>query len=155
LTGVWCSTETKARETALAVVAERPLAVHESEELGENDRSATGYLPGEEFEQVADLFFAHPHESVRGWERAIDAQRRIVAAVAAVLADERSGRGDVLVVAHGAVGALLLCHLRGVPITLDLDQPGPGGNLFEVARATVAEHRHDAAAGWRPLESML
>ena len=47
--------------------------------LGENDRSSTGYLPKAEFEAVADAFFARPEESVRGWERAVDAQRRIVA----------------------------------------------------------------------------
>ena len=48
--------------------------------IGENDRSATGFLPREEFWATADLFFAHPTESIRGWERAIDAQARIVAA---------------------------------------------------------------------------
>lgn len=71
---------------------------------------------------MADEFFARPEVSVRGWERAVDAQGRIVTAVTELLADERSGAGDVLVVAHGAVGTLLLCHLLGRPITRQLDQ---------------------------------
>lgn len=36
----------------------------------ENDRSSTGFLPPEEFEVVADAFFAQPGVSVRGWETA-------------------------------------------------------------------------------------
>jgi hypothetical protein len=45
--------------------------------LGENDRSAAGYLAQQEFEAIVDAFFAQPQTSVRGWERAADAQTRI------------------------------------------------------------------------------
>jgi broad specificity phosphatase PhoE len=34
--------------------------------------------------------------------------------------------GDILVAAHGAVGALLRGHLLGAPISRALDQPGAG-----------------------------
>ncbi len=87
------------------------------------DRSATGYLPPAEFEAVADGFSARPHDSVRGWERAVDAQRRVVAAVERAVA---AADGDLVVVSHGGVGALLLCHLLGVPIDRRYDQPGQG-----------------------------
>lgn len=80
----------------------------------------------------------------------MDAQRRIVAAVTGVLGDGRSDAGDVLVVAHGAVGTLLLCHLLGVPITRQLDQLGPGGNVFSADRITLRPH-----STWQPLESFL
>jgi broad specificity phosphatase PhoE len=73
---------------------------------------------------MAEAFFANPEASVRGWERAADAQARIVAAVRAVV--EESPEGDVLVAAHGAVGALLRGHLLGAPISRALDQPGQG-----------------------------
>ena len=123
---VFSSAERKARDAA-RIVADRfgfqPAIVTE---LGENDRSATGYLPRAEFEATADLFFAHPERSVRGWERAIDAQRRIVAALERVIA-EAPGLGDIAVISHGGVGALLLCHLKGVPISRAEDQPGAGG----------------------------
>jgi hypothetical protein len=46
--------------------------------MHENDRSATGFLPPDEFETVANRLFAEPLVSIRGWERAIDAQLRIV-----------------------------------------------------------------------------
>ena len=47
--------------------------------MGENDRSATGFLPGPDFEAMADRFFAQPDQSAEGWERAVDAQARIMA----------------------------------------------------------------------------
>jgi broad specificity phosphatase PhoE len=78
---VWCSTERKARDGAQILAGHLGLPITELAELGENDRSATGYLPKAGFETVPDQFFAHPEQSVRGWERGIDAQRRIVGAV--------------------------------------------------------------------------
>jgi broad specificity phosphatase PhoE len=114
--------------------------------LGENDRSSTGYLPKAEFETVADAFFASPEASVRGWERAVDAQRRIVTAVDHALA-MASGDGDVAIIAHGGVGALLLCHLKGVPISRTEDQPGQGGgNLYSFDAAT-----RRLVSGWRSI----
>lgn len=131
LVAVFCSAERKARETAdLLGLPPRVRAA-----MGENDRSATGYLPAAEFEATADRFFAHPRESIRGWERAVDAQARIVGAVATALAE--APPGEVAIVAHGGVGALLRCHLAGVAISRAEDQPpGGGGHLFAFDRAT-------------------
>ncbi|MFZ5730653.1 MAG: histidine phosphatase family protein, partial [Pseudomonadota bacterium] len=92
---------------------------------GENDRSATGFVPPDPFERLADAFFAHPEESVRGWETAAAAQGRIVAATMEIL-QAHPGPGDVAIVAHGGVGTLLLCHLKGLPIARAHDQPHQG-----------------------------
>ncbi|WP_426955417.1 histidine phosphatase family protein [Muricoccus radiodurans] len=121
---VWASTEAKAIEGAGLLAARFGLGVRVLEELGENDRSATGYLPPPEFQAMADAFFARPEESVRGWERAVDAQARIVAAVRAVRAE--SPAGDLAIVAHGGVGALLRAWLAGAPISRSWDQPAQG-----------------------------
>ncbi len=100
--------------------------------LHENDRSATGYLPPEEFEQVADAFFANPREPVRGWERAIDAQARVVTTLKRLVAGVR--QGDIAVVAHGGIGALFRAHLLDAPIDRTHDQPrGGGGHVMVVA----------------------
>jgi broad specificity phosphatase PhoE len=121
---VWASTETKAIEAAGILAGALGLAVAVDARLDENDRSATGFLPPAEFQRVADAFFARPQESVRGWERAIDAQQRVVAAFDAIAA--RPASGDVAIVAHGGVGTLLLCHLTKLPISRDHDQPSQG-----------------------------
>jgi broad specificity phosphatase PhoE len=115
--------------------------------LGENDRSATGYLTRDESEATADEFFARPDESIRGWERAADAQRRIVSAVEQVITLS-DANGDIAIVAHGGVGALLLCHLKGVPISRTEDQPiGGGGNFFSFDAAG-----RRLLSGWRPID---
>ena len=134
------SDEAKAVEAAEIVAGVHGLAVEIRPATHENDRSATGYLPAEAFERHADAFFAHPTESVAGWERALDAQARIVAALADLISGS-GPEGDVLVVGHGAVGTLWICHLAGVPIDRGWDQPSPG-HLVEVDRETGAlQHR--------------
>jgi broad specificity phosphatase PhoE len=143
LASVWASRETKAIEAAGLLAGRFGLSVHVHEGLGENDRSATGFLPPEEFQRTADAFFADPEGSVRGWERAVDAQSRMAAAVNEVL--DRSGEGDVAIVAHGGVGTLLLCLYRGVPISRAHDQPHEG-HVWTFERET-----RTVLSGWRPI----
>ena len=144
---VFSSAERKARDMAEILGAHLGLTPEVEPALGENDRSATGYLLRAEFERTADAFFAHPETSIRGWERAVDAQARIVAAVARLLA-QAAPEGDIAIVAHGGVGALLLCHLTGAPISRAADQPGEGGgNRFVF---TLPGWR--LASGWMPID---
>jgi broad specificity phosphatase PhoE len=89
-------------------------------------------LPRDEFGTVASQFFAQPLVSVQGWERAIDAQLRIVREVEHVLARNRTG--DLLFVGHGAVGTLLLCHYSGFAIDRAYDQPAGGGHYFSFVK---------------------
>ncbi len=75
------STERKAVDGAAILGAHLGLRPVTHPGLGENDRSSTGYLAKPKFEAMADAFFAHPEQSVAGWERAVDAQMRIIAAM--------------------------------------------------------------------------
>lgn len=126
------SDETKAVEAA-AILADKiglQPVIHPG--MGENDRSPTGFIPPEAFEQAADAFFAAPDKSFRGWETARAAQSRIVAAIDNAMG-VHAQNGPILFVGHGAVGTLLKCHLAGRPIGRSEDQqsaaPG-GGNIF-------------------------
>jgi broad specificity phosphatase PhoE len=119
-----CSTERKAIAVAELMSHHLRVPCTAYAGLGENDRSATGYLPKEEFEAMADAFFARPGQSVRGWETACAAQARIVETVERVLRE--APFLDVAIVAHGGVGALLRCHLKGVPVSRSEDQPRQG-----------------------------
>lgn len=123
------SDETKALETATPLALALGVALEVRPRMHENDRSATGFLLPQEFEAVADQFFAEPATSVRGWETAECAQRRIVAEVEACLAGPQDG--DILFVGHGGVGTLLFCALSGIGIDRRFDQgPGGGGCWF-------------------------
>lgn len=124
IASVWASTETKAIEAAGILAAAIGCGVGVDAALGENDRRSTGFLPPFEFEHVADGFFAEPQISVRGWERAVDAQRRVLGATRAIVGRHR--KGDLAIVAHGAVGTLLFCALSDRPISRSLDQPSQG-----------------------------
>jgi len=140
------SSETKAVETAEILAKVAGLTVEVIPDTHENDRSATGFLPPPIFEQAADWFFAHPQESFRGWERAIDAQARIVRAVMPIL-DTQPNDAPIAFVGHGGVGTLLRCHLAGAPISRDRDQPAGGGNLFAFSLAD-----RSLTCDWTPME---
>ena len=140
VTAVYCSTEQKAIDGAEILAQHRSLDFSRIEDLGENDRSATGFLPPDEFERVADEFFRFPDRSVRGWERAIDAQARVVRAVEEIAAKDKTS-GAIAIVSHGAVGTLLYCHLAGEPIDRRRDQPpNGGGNYYRFTLSPRAAH---------------
>lgn len=145
LSAIYCSTERKARDGAALLCGLRGLTPIERADLGENDRSSTGYLPPEEFQATADAFFAEPESSIRGWARAVDEQARIADALEAVM---EQASGNVAVVSHGAVGALALAHYLGQPISRALDQPGAsGGHFFALSIA-----QRSVLHGWRPVD---
>jgi broad specificity phosphatase PhoE len=129
VTSIYCSKEQKAIDGARILSEHLSLNHSEVPELGENDRSTTGFLPPEEFELVANEFFANPYRSVRGWERAIDAQTRIVQAISRIADTDRTS-GSMAIISHGAVGTLLYCQLAGQEITRRWDQPANGGGNF-------------------------
>lgn len=142
------SDEAKALETAGPVALALGVDVEIRPGMGENDRSATGFLPPAEFERVADEFFARPFDSIRGWETATDAQRRILSEVDDCLAGPQDG--DVLLVGHGGVGTLLFCALSGVGIDRRFDQgPGGGGCWFQFGLGD-RKPRH----GWKQMERL-
>lgn len=144
---VFCSDERKALDGATILADHLGLNLNVDTTLAENDRSATGYLPHAEFQQVADEFFARPTESVRGWERAVDAQRRIAGAVSR-LAERVPDGTSIAVVSHGGVGALLLCHIKDVPIGRSEEQPGTAGGHYFVCDFPGPVLRH----AWKPID---
>lgn len=140
------SDEVKAVETAEILAKAAGIIPEQVESMHENDRSATGFLPPPAFEAAADWFFAHPHQSFHGWERAIDAQSRIVSAVDAVLS-AHDPTIPIAFIGHGGVGTLLKCHLSGQIISRSTDQPPGGGNLFCF---TLADRR--ISCDWTAME---
>ena len=141
------SAETKAVETAGPIAKALGCKLEIRPEMHENDRSATGFLPPDEFETVADQFFAFPDKSVRGWETAQAAQSRIVAEMQDCL--RLYPDGDVLFVGHGGVGTLLFCHLSGLDISREYDQGNGGGYFFEFTSL-----QSKPKSRWQPLEDL-
>ena len=144
---VWCSCERKATMGAEILSRRLGLGFAEIEALGENDRSATGFVRPPRFWDLVDAFFSKPDESIEGWETARDAQKRIVGALQAVC--QQSPDGDIALVAHGGVGALTLAYLNNQPISRNFDQPNQG-NWFAFDRQTFRPK-----TGWLSLETTV
>ncbi|MCZ2500475.1 histidine phosphatase family protein, partial [Xylophilus sp. Kf1] len=79
------SPEPTAMETAGPLAEALGLTVDVRENMHENDRSSTDFLSKRELEQASSAFFSQPEKSVRGWEAASAAQRRIMSEVDACL----------------------------------------------------------------------
>lgn len=149
---VFSSTERKAMDLAETILARGSARLVADPTFGENDRSATGFLPPDLFETTADRFFAAPGESIEGWEPAAEAQRRIVAAVSIALASLPEGAVAIFC-GHGGVGTLLKCHLAGRPISRNEDQSrkaaSGGGNGFVFATGPAR-----LLTDWTPFEAI-
>jgi len=155
---IFSSRERKALELAELLAATAGTLVLSDHLMGENDRSATGFLPPELFEVMADRFFAQPEQSVEGWERAVDAQRRIVSTVTTAMASVPAGTAAIFC-GHGAVGTLLKCHVAGRAISRSEDQTRTGGTgggncfVFDLEAGTLHSEwtrLEDLAPGWFP-----
>ena len=147
---IFSSSERKARDAARILADGLGLDGYSViANLGENDRSATGFLAKDEFEATVDAFFAQPLQSIRGWEPAVDAQVRIVRAVELAVS-ETLEHVDIAIVGHGGTGTLLYCHLAGVAIDRRYDQPATnGGNCFAFDRAS----RKLLCEGWQSIDA--
>lgn len=143
ITRVISSDETKARETASLLAGHLGLDIEVRPATREVDRSATGFVAGEVHAALAARLFAEPDRSADGWETAAHAQRRMVDALADLLADDA---GDIAVVGHGGVGTLVLCHLAGDAIDQRHDQPGQGHYWTYDRSSAAVVHR------WVPID---
>lgn len=148
--GIVLSDERKAVELAGILAGASGAPVSFDPDCGENDRSSTGFVPPDRFEELANAFFAHPDQSINGWETARHAQRRIVGAFERALA-AHDAAVPLVFTGHGAVGTLLKCHVDGRTISRDEDQrlvgdPG-GGNVFAVRLAD-----RKLLCDWTPME---
>jgi broad specificity phosphatase PhoE len=147
VSAVYASTERKAMDGAAILADSLGLSCETDEDLGENDRSATGYIAPPEFWDVVREFFGRPHESIRGWERAVDAQTRIVTATRRILREDETS-DDIVVVSHGAVGCLLTAHLQKVEIGQESRPQHPGGGCFIV----IDRDSFTLTQDWRAIE---
>lgn len=142
---IWTSPERKAQAFAAILGSVSGSAVQNLPESYEIDRSTTGFVPPARHDALAHQLFAQPNVSAEGWERAVDAQSRIVRAVAPLFGGPHE---TAIVIGHGGVGTLLWLHLTGQSIAPGADQPRQGcGWIFDL-------HQNQPVHGWRVIEAL-
>lgn len=119
LDAIWCSSLSRARETAAAAARASGLEPHVDPRLRELDFGSGEGLTTAEMQQqcpeVLETFQADPvAHHLPGGEDPRDAVARAVACLRDIARGHPAGR--VLVVAHTTLIRLTLCHLIGVPI---------------------------------------
>jgi broad specificity phosphatase PhoE len=144
---IYASAQTRALETAGAVASSLLAPVYVRAEMREADRGSAGYVADASFGDIMRQFFDDPTTSVSGWESAAAAQQRIVSATEAALSQHQ--HGDLLLVGHGTVGALLYCHFAGLAISGEHRQSDQGGNVF-----AVDIDANSLVHAWQPLETL-
>lgn len=147
ISSIYCSTEQKAIDSAEILAEHLSIGFEMFNELGEIDRSSTGYLLHDEHEATKNRFFVNPDRSIRGWETAYEAQQRIVRAIETIIENDKSDR-DIAIVSHGGVGALYLCHLKSCQISIREEQPSTNGGNYYCFDAQSRSLLH----GWKPID---
>src|SRR5262245_63164571 len=99
-------------ETGYTVASILNVPFTTAEELHEHDRSNVGWSSTADFEAAVARFFAHPSVLVFGRETADQARQRFAAAVDAAVTAHPAG--NLAVVAHGTVIALLAAAHAGM-----------------------------------------
>ncbi|MGB9275478.1 MAG: hypothetical protein WCC08_09620 [Terrimicrobiaceae bacterium] len=67
---------------------------------------------------MANEFFANPKLSIRGWERAIDAQQRVVSAVEQLL-ENHHAPGIAAIVSHGADANVVAARNQSLLLSIE------------------------------------
>lgn len=109
LSRIISSEEIKAIETAEILASELNVPHERAPDLHEHDRSNVPHMRSGEFISHMELFFRRPDERVLGNESAAEALERFEGAVRALC--EKHADGNLGVVSHGTVIALLLARL--------------------------------------------
>lgn len=119
LTGIWCSTLSRARITAQPAVNATGLPLHEDARLVEVDfgrgEGLTDVEMEQQFPKERAAFKLDPAKNfLPGGEDPVEVAKRGVAALQDIAAATGSGRA--LVVCHNTFIRITLCELLGVPI---------------------------------------
>lgn len=111
INSIYSSKEQKSIDGAEIISQFMSLEYKLLEDLGENDRSSTGFLYKDKFDEMVKKFFNNPQISVEGWESAsAAAQERIVKTVRKIIKDEK--QFPIAIISHGGVSGLLLCYIK-------------------------------------------
>lgn len=105
------STEQKAVDTAQPIAQKLGLEIQQVPELSELDRDKGGFMPAEEYEEMAQQALTNLHVPAGNWESAQHALDRFSAAVQKI--DSTYTNKKILIVGHGYTINMYFAQLLG------------------------------------------
>ena len=124
---IYSSTEPKAMQVANLASQKYHLPWFKEQELGEADRTATPFLPLDEYMAAIQQCYLAPDTSVKGWETHHHMMKRN-ASVLEKIKKKNKGK-TIVIVGHGGAGTTLKCHIKGTALTFSED-PRQTGCIF-------------------------
>ena len=138
---LYSSPETRAIKAAQRMADSLNYNLHVREDLGPVKRPTDKVLTPEEFAAARGLFYQFSTISNAGWEKAVDAQHRIIVTVDTILQESQNVH-HIAVVSHEDLCILLLCHVKQIEIqTIDINDVG-----------AALHYENGACVSWEKLE---
>lgn len=124
---IYSSTEPKATQVAQLASEKYHLPWFQEKDLGEADRTATPFLPLEEYMTEVQKAYLNPDVHVRGWESHHQVMKRNAIALEKIKKDNPGN--TIVIVGHGGAGTTVKCTIKGIEPKFSED-PQQTGCIF-------------------------
>jgi broad specificity phosphatase PhoE len=121
---IYSSIEPKATQVAKLVSEKYNLPWHQDKDLGEADRTATPFLPMEEYMAAVSQAYLNPDANIKGWESHHQMMKRNATVLERI---KRVNVGKtVVIVGHCGSGTTDKCTIKGIEPSFDEDPKQTG-----------------------------
>lgn len=124
---IYSSIEPKATQVAQLASLKYNLPWYQDKNLGEADRTATPFLPVEEYMAAVSQAYLNPDANIKGWESHHQMMKRNAVALEKIKIDNLGK--TIVIVGHGGAGTTVKCTIKGVEPSFDED-PKQTGCIF-------------------------
>ncbi len=121
---IFSSEEPKAKEVAKMASEKFGIETFSYKDLGEADRSATPFLPLEEYMEKIEEAYEKPSKSIVGWESHESVMKRNVNCLKGIV--KKYKNKTIAIIGHGGAGTLIKCFIKGKEPDFDEDPKKTG-----------------------------
>ena len=124
---IYSSIEPKAMQVAKMASEKYGIPWFQEKDLGEADRTATPFLPLEEYMAAIQQAYTSPDENIKGWESHHQMMKRN-SVILEKIKIENQGK-TIVIVGHGGAGTTVKCYIKGIEPQFSED-PKQTGCIF-------------------------
>lgn len=123
---IYSSNEPKATQVASLASEKYNIQWIQEEKLGEADRTATPFMPLEEYMDAIQQCYVKPSENIKGWESHHHMMERNISALEEI---KKENKKTIVIIGHGGAGTTIKCYIKGVKLNFSED-PKRTGCIF-------------------------